>query len=69
MKPLIEKLEKEINTKVKEIEVWHNIENAKKMNDYSRGLYEGVPLFVNTDTNVIICGETSYEELKIWAKR
>lgn len=67
MMPLVEKLEKEIGLKVEKYEVWHNEENAKKMEEYDKGLCGGVPFFFNTDTNKYICGEASYEELKHWA--
>lgn len=67
MEPLVEKLEKETGVKVEKVEVWHNEENAKKMEGYDKGRCGGVPFFVNTDTDAIICGETSYENLKAWA--
>jgi len=67
MKPLVEKLEKEENVKVKKIETWHNSGNAevwKKMDD---GFCGGVPLFVNQKTGEKICGSVDYEKLKKWA--
>ncbi len=67
MHPLVEQLEKETGAKVEKIEVWHNAENAKKMDEYDKNLCGGVPFFFNTKTNKWICGETSYEELKKWA--
>lgn len=67
MKPLVERLEKELELKVEEVEVWHDAENAKKMEGYNKGRCGGVPFFMNTDTDAIICGEASYEELKEWA--
>ena len=67
MMPLVEKLEKEAGLKVEKYEVWHNEENTKKMAEYDKGRCGGVPFFINTDTNVIICGEASYEELRNWA--
>lgn len=68
MVPLIERLEKELDVKVKRMEVWHNEENAKLMEKYDDGLCGGVPFFYNTKTKKFICGKTSYEELKAWAK-
>lgn len=68
MDPLIKKLEKEEGKKVERYEVWHNNGNAKKMEGYDNGRCGGVPFFVNTKTDEIICGEASYESLKAWAK-
>lgn len=65
---LVEKLEKEEGVKVERYETWHNEENAKKMQEYDKGLCGGVPFFIDTDTGKHICGEASYEELKKWAK-
>ena len=67
MMPLVERLEKEAGLKVEKYEVRHNEENTKKMAEYDKGRCGGVPFFINTDTNVIICGEASYEELRNWA--
>lgn len=67
MMPLVDRLEKEAGVKVERYEVWHNGDNAKKMEEYDKGRCGGVPFFVNTDTDKIICGETTYEELKTWA--
>ncbi|MBI4085574.1 MAG: thioredoxin family protein [Candidatus Liptonbacteria bacterium] len=67
MAPKIERLEKETAVKVEKYEVWHNDENAAKMREYDKGLCGGVPFFFNTDTGKYICGEDSYENLKVWA--
>lgn len=67
MMPLVDALEKEAGVKVERYEVWHNEENARKMEAYDKGRCGGVPFFVNTDTDAIMCGEASYEELKDWA--
>jgi thiol-disulfide isomerase/thioredoxin len=67
MAPLIEKLEKETGLKVEKYEVWHDEKNAKKMEEYDKGLCGGVPFYFNTETGKHICGETSYEDLKRWA--
>jgi thiol-disulfide isomerase/thioredoxin len=67
MEPLVARLEKEANVKVDRIEVWHNEENAKKMEGYDKGRCGGVPFFMNTDTGAMICGEVPYEDLKSWA--
>lgn len=67
MMPLVDQLEKEAGLKVEKLEVWHNQDNAKKMEEYDKGQCGGVPFFVNTDTGAMICGEAPYEELKKWA--
>lgn len=73
MARLIGKLEGEEKVTVEKYEVWHNEENAKKMQEYNKddmgnALCGGVPFFFNTNTKKWICGETSYDELKSWAK-
>lgn len=68
MRPLVEQLEKEINVKVKRYEVWHDSDNAKLMQQYDRDFCGGVPFFYNKRTDEWICGATSYEKLKEWAK-
>lgn len=67
MMPLVDRLEKEAGIKVERLEVWHNAENAKKLEEYDNGQCGGVPFFINTDTGNMICGEAPYEELKKWA--
>ena len=67
MHELVEKLEKENGVKVDRFEVWHNEENAKKLEGIDKGLCGGVPFFYNTETKKFICGETDYKELKNWA--
>ena len=67
MRPLIEKLEKELKTKFQSIEVWHNAENAKMLEEIDKGRCGGVPFFWNRKTNKIICGSCDYDELKKWA--
>ena len=67
MAPLVQKLIKEEDVKVEQHEVWHNEDNAKKMEEYDKGLCGGVPFFYNTETKKYICGSVSYEELKSWA--
>ncbi len=68
----VAKLEKEEGVKVEKYEVWHNPENAKKMEQYNKrpngGIYcGGVPYFVNTKTGNRVCGAMEYEDLKKWA--
>lgn len=75
MKPIVEQLEKEEGIKVEKLEVWHNEENRKRQEEKfgdiikpACGGFIGVPAFVNTDTNKVLCGEATLEELKEWAK-
>lgn len=68
MKPLIEKMEKELDVKVESYEVWNNEENAKKMKEYDKGLCGGVPFFFNTESGNFLCGGVEYDELVAWAK-
>lgn len=67
MRPLVEKMEKELNVKVKRIEVWHNATNARFMEGLDKGYCGGVPFFVNMKTGKKICGAVDYETLKKWA--
>jgi hypothetical protein len=68
MEPLIERLQVEEGIDIEQYEVWHNEENARKFEEYDKGYCGGVPFFINTTTGKWICGETSYEEFKTWAK-
>lgn len=65
--PLIEKLEKEEGIKIVQYEVWHNEENAKKLESFDVGLCGIVPFFINEKSEKFLCGEVTYEELKSWA--
>ena len=68
MVPLIEQLEKETGVKVDRVEVWHNEENAAKLESLDKdGACGGVPFFINMDTKATICGEATLDELKKWA--
>jgi len=67
MSPLVERLKKE-GFKIEQYEVWHDEENAKLMGKYDKDYCGGVPFFINTETGKYICGETTYESLKEWAK-
>ena len=68
MEPLIEKLEKEEGLKIERLEVWHNADNLNVMREYDKGYCGGVPFFYNKKTGKWICGSTSYEKFKEWAK-
>ncbi len=75
MLPLAEKLEKEENVKIEKQEVWHNEKNAENMRKYKDIIIKacggefGVPAFIDPEKEEAFCGETSYEELKEWAKK
>lgn len=67
----VEQLEEEEGVDVKQLEVWHNKENADKQKEFDQDngedLCGGVPFFYNTETDEWICGETDVETLKDWA--
>jgi hypothetical protein len=67
MDPWIEKLEKELKVKVTKIEVWHNENNARRMQEIDQDRCGGVPYFYNKKTGKWLCGAVSYEKLKTWA--
>ncbi len=68
MHDLVVQIEKEEELTVDIFEVWHNKENAKKLEELDKDMCGGVPFFYNTKTKKFICGEAKYEELKAWAK-
>ena len=67
IKPLLNKLEKELKVKIQKFEVWHNDANARKFREYDQGRCGGLPFLINTKTNEIVCGYKDYEGLKEWA--
>lgn len=72
MYPLVEQLEKELNVKVEQLEVWHNAENAALLKSIDKNtdgsvFCGGVPLFYNEKTGKKLCGNQKYEKLKEWA--
>jgi hypothetical protein len=64
----VEKLEKEEGIKIESLEVWHNPENEKRLLELDKEFCGGVPFFYNLKTNKWICGETSYDNFKKWAR-
>jgi len=68
MDSLIGRLEKKLGVTLEKYEVWHNQENAKKMEQYDKNFCGGVPFFYNTKSNEWICGEVGFEKLKKWAE-
>lgn len=65
---LVERLEKENNLKIQRIEIWHNEENTRLMENYDKDNCGGVPFFYNTKTKAWLCGEVEYQELLDWVK-
>jgi hypothetical protein len=55
---------------IKKVEVWHNKENDKMMEELDKGedMCGGVPFFLNQNTGKTICGEATYKEIKNWAE-
>ncbi len=69
MRRLIERLVTEFNITIDEQEVWQNESNYRRMENYIRNNNcPGIPIFVNTETNVILCGEVTYKQLLSWAQ-
>ena len=68
MHELVSRLEKEEGLKIEALEVWHNKENEKRLEELDKNFCGGVPFFYNTKTDKWICGEASYENLKNWAE-
>ncbi len=67
MRPLVERLQSETGVSVQRYEIWHNQENAAMMKEYDTNLCGGVPFFFNTESKEFLCGEASYDQLKVWA--
>lgn len=67
MEPLIDKLQKEEKIKITRLEVWHNAQNQKLLEQLDNGKCGGVPFFFNTKTKEWICGNCDYDTLKKWA--
>ncbi len=67
MDPLVKKLEKELKIKVTKLEVWHDMKNAKFLQETDKGVCGGVPFFYNEKSKKHICGAVSYAVLKAWA--
>lgn len=69
MRPLVERLEKELGVTVEKLETWHDEANEKKRQEHDKdGECGGVPYFVNTESGAKICGAVEYEMLKAWAE-
>ena len=70
MRPIIEKLEKDLDVEISKLEVWEHPDNQAVMNGYEDivgqacGGFAGVPSFVNTQTKQALCGAQDPEVLK-----
>jgi len=67
MEPLIQRLQDEEGVEIARLEVWHNQQNAKLLQQYDQGRCGGVPFFYNTRTGEWLCGAVSYDRLRAWA--
>ena len=68
MKPMVEKVEKDLGISIEKLEVWNNEANAKRMEEIDKGLCGGVPFFYNTETKGFICGSSDEAAVIAWAK-
>lgn len=73
MKPIVEKMEKELKIKVDKKEVWYNDENADLMRKYADIITAnsgdgdlGVPAFVDIKNKEALVGEQLEVDLKKW---
>ncbi|QLH74053.1 MAG: thioredoxin family protein [Methanomassiliicoccales archaeon] len=74
IRPTVEQLEKELNIKLEHLEVWHNQENQRLMQEYGDVISEacggelGVPAFYNERKGKALCGyRISLDKMKEWA--
>ena len=69
MRRLIERIESEFGIFIEEREVWQNESNYRLLENYIKH-HEcpGIPVFVNTQTGVLLCGEVTYRQLLSWAQ-
>jgi hypothetical protein len=69
MEAIVDKLINE-GYNIKKLEVWHNEENDKLLENLDKGdeCCGGVPFFLNQNTKKTICGEEDYKEVKNWAE-
>lgn len=68
MKPLVEKVAKDLGVRIEQVEVWNDDANAARLAKIDKGLCGGVPFFYNDATRTFICGSTDEETLIRWAK-
>ncbi|MFO0862364.1 MAG: thioredoxin family protein [Candidatus Saccharibacteria bacterium] len=69
MKPVVEKIEKDMGIEITKLEVWNNADNQATMKKYEAiigeacGGFAAVPAFVNTKTNQALCGAHDAEDI------
>lgn len=69
MIPIVERVEKELGVEIRKLETWHDTENEALRKEKDAGkVCGGVPFFFDEATRKTLCGASSYEELKAWAK-
>lgn len=69
MRVFCDRLEREYGHAIEEKEVWGDERNTRLYDNYRKEVScDGLPLFVNTKTGVILCGEVSYHLLRRWAE-
>ena len=59
---------REEGIEIKELEVWHNKENMKMVEELDKEKCDGVPFFINTENSETICGAAPIETIRAWAK-
>ncbi|MFA6048768.1 MAG: hypothetical protein WC792_02365 [Candidatus Micrarchaeia archaeon] len=75
MAPLVERLKKEENVEIDQLEVWHDEKNQEEMRKHEAlfnqacGGFMGTPAFLNSETGEALCGEQDYAALKKWATK
>ena len=75
MLELVDRLEKETESRFERLEVWHDEKNADLMRSYRPviapkcGGQLRVPTFLNVDSKDVTCGEMEYDKLKEWAAK
>jgi hypothetical protein len=67
MLPFVDKLIQE-GTVIEKRETWHNEDNAKHLEKADNGKCGGVPFFLNDESGEWICGATTEEKIRVWAK-
>lgn len=69
MEPLVKEFEKKSKVVIVKLEVWHNEENRKMLEEIEVfSQCGGVPFFYNRISGKFVCGETTLEGLEEWAK-
>lgn len=75
MEPIVAEVERQTGKRIPRLEVWHDPDNAALMQQYDDALRAacggvlGVPAYVNTETQEVLCGEVDLDHLRRWAIR